>query len=163
MQRVFGRTPLYEQVPKAPPPQRTAREEAEVARMLPDQVDALTENEQKRTASKRLNLRLTLRETFTDASSTTIQTAPQAPVRRRVTSILAYCPNTATLNIGPLGAPWLVIPLAAGLTALPGLGDETTGGLILEPADLAQLVNGGSAGRMTLALFGDLIPESQEL
>lgn len=162
MQRVFGRPPLYERTQEATP-QRTAREEAEIARRLPDQVDALTEHEQTKTARKRLGLRLTLRETWTDPSSTTIQTNPQTPVRRRVTSLLAYCANTSTLNIGPLGAPWLVLPLAAGLTALPGLGDETTGGLILEPADIAQLVNSGSAGRMTLALFGDLIPESQEL
>lgn len=153
MQRILnGRIPGYER-----PAETAAKTERQLLDELTAKVDTLLSKEAKAAADARFRARLDVRERWTDPNTQTINVPPASGSRVRVSYIIAYCANTSTLTLGDI-----VLPLPVGLTTFV-CGDERAGGIELYPGDTRQLTTAGAAGRMTLVLLGELVPDTQEI
>lgn len=138
-------------------------DEAHILRALTEHVERMTRmlddlyNHQQR---KRLTLHT---EYAYVAAGNRAEIGPQTQDQFRVTYIWAYCFTAATLYLkGSISSTSLAIPLAANTPLNVVLGDEFTGGILLEEHDNRYITttNAGDSSQIVAFLCGEVMKDS---
>lgn len=88
-------------------------------------------------------------------SDTSVVAPAQSGNLERITFVLTYCPNAATLQLlGNAQSAVLSVPVPAGIYVLP-IGDP---GFLIPPDTVRKLTQTSSAGIMMLAMCGYEVP-----